>query len=381
MHLNRAGHECTVLAAKGGRHGAPVDLGETTLAVLRKSGFGGRFWAGYSSGIKRALPGLVRTHDIVQIHELWNYPGYVAARACRRAGVPYVVSVHGELDPWALAQKRLKKRVYHSLVQGPMLRSATAIHALSKLEFEQIRNCGLRNPVAVVPNGVDLDDVEPAGASGDAFFSECSIPRGSRIILFLGRLHYKKGLDILLQAFAHVVTDLGQAVLVVAGPDGGERKRLEAQAKQSGLADRVRFTGSLEGARKRAAYRVASAFVLPSRSEGFSMAALEALAMGVPVVLSRQCNFPEVAAFGAGAVVDSSPAAVADGIRQILSLSDAERNRIGANGRALVAKRFAWRRVAAEMASVYRWAIGDDASVPECLSLPAIRCRVHRPMG
>jgi glycosyltransferase involved in cell wall biosynthesis len=292
--------------------------------------------------------------DLLHIHGLWSHHAVAARRAAERNRKPYIVSAHGMLDPWALHNKTWKKRMYSMLVERKNLAGAACLRALTLDEAADYRRYGLRAPIAVVPNGIDV----PPSLWPAAFLRKFPELRGRRIALFLGRVHFKKGLDLLCRAWAAALREPGTH-LVIAGPDSeGTRANLEALIATLGIGPQVTFTGMLERELKWSALAAAHVFVLPSYSEGFSVAVLEALSAGVPVIVSRQCHLPEIAARGCGWVVPTRTAALAEALGEALALTPAGRERYAASGRRLVEECFAWPIVAARMAAVYEWVLG-----------------------
>jgi glycosyltransferase involved in cell wall biosynthesis len=183
----------------------------------------------------------------------------------------------------------------------------------------------------------------------------------SRIVLFMSRLIYKKGLDILCRAWADVSPSFGNAHLVIAGPDDGAQPGIERLVDEIGIRRSVTFAGMLNGRLKWSALAAAEVFVLPSRSEGFSMAALEAIATGAPVILTRQCNFPEVASAGCGWVVEPDVKQLQGALEACLRTTASERSRMGERGRALAASRYTWPVIGRQMREVYDWVLGGPA--------------------
>ena len=175
----------------------------------------------------------------IHIHGLWEQSTLVAAHAARKAGKPYLISAHGMLQPWALNNKRVKKVLYGALIEKSNLKHAGCLHALTVAEAHDYRNYGLTNPIAVIPNGVDI----PLHADRELFLDQFPALRGKRLILFLSRIHFKKGLDILSQAWASASKRWPDAHLVLAGPDfENTRASIESFVNSSGLTDRVSFT-------------------------------------------------------------------------------------------------------------------------------------------
>ncbi len=317
--------------------------------------FSSRFWLGYSKSLTKTLWDRIGSgaFDLVHVHEPWHYPGFVAFRGACKQGIPYVLSLHGALEAWCLRQKAFKKWVYMRMIQGHILKFADALHALTNEEMKQISELGYRTPVFIAPNGVDSSQFEylPDISEFLAAYPELS---GKRVILFIGRLHKKKGLDVLARSYASLSHKFKNVALLVAGPDeDGTQKRMESILKTSSALRGTVFTGMLTGKDKLAALACADLFVLSSYSEGFSVAVIEALAAGLPVVISRQCNFPEVSEHNAGFVVEPDDMAVTEAISTLLS-DDQLRARMGQNGRNLVREKYTWNAVAASMAGLYR---------------------------
>lgn len=302
------------------------------------------------SALRRTLTRHCAGVEMVHLHGIWAPMIAAAAGVARRLGIPYFVAPHGMLDPWSLSQKRWKKRLALMLGWRRILNQAAAIHCLNADERELLAPLKLSARMVVVPNGIFLEEVAP----GDTRFSDGHSGLDSApYVLFLSRLHYKKGLDILAAAFQTIANRVPNAHLVVAGPDGGARRDLEERIRASGLAPRVHLVGPLLGPAKWAALRDSSCFCLPSRQEGFSIAILEALASRTPVVISKACHFPEVEEVRAGEVTELSVADVAAALERILTADEPTRRHWGEAGRRLVEDRFTWLRAAETSIAAY----------------------------
>ena len=295
--------------------------------------------------------------DLLHLHGVWDPMLLRVARVAAALGVPYCVTPHGMLDAWQLRQKRLKKQLALSLGYRRMLDRAAFLHFLNPDESRLAAPLGLSNRVQVIPNGVSLEELGSLPARG-AFRARHPELDDCPVILFLGRLHYKKGLDYLADAFAILLSAQPRARLVVAGPDGGARAAFEAQLRRLGIARQVLLVGPLYGAEKLQALIDCDCFCLPSRQEGFSLAITEALGCGVPVVISESCHFPEVAEAGAGIVTPHDPRLIAAALEKILDDRTAAAA-MGASGRQLVYARYTWPIVADRMVSAYRAAIDN----------------------
>ena len=274
-------------------------------------------------------------------HGLHVYPNFAIGRLARRGGVPLVYHPHGMFEPWILARSRGKKRVAGWLFEDANFRHARLWRALTAREADQVRAQGLTAPVVVLPNGID-----PAPFAGP----RVTDGKTRRQVLFLGRLHPKKGLPLLVAAWAALGRAAADWEIVIAGPDElGHRAEVEAQVRAAGLGEAVRFIGPVAGAAKVACLLAADVFVLPSHSEGFSVAILEALAAGLPVVATRACNFPGLTSSGAGWECEPTAESVTGALALALAAGDDARRQRGELGRRLVVENYAWPRLAADL--------------------------------
>jgi glycosyltransferase involved in cell wall biosynthesis len=299
----------------------------------------------------------VRGAEVVHLHGLWQAHTRRGARAARRFGVPYLVAAHGMAEPWAMRHKALKKRVYTALVEGRNLRRASCLHALSRPEIGHLRAIAPRTPVCLVPNGVDLAALAdlPARSELESHHPEL---RGKLVLLFLSRLHVKKGLDLLAEAMAALAPRHPELHLLLAGNDDGAKAPFLARMESAGLGHRVSCVGHVSGESARRVWGAADAFVLPSYSEGFSMAILEALACRLPALITTACHFPELAATGGGIVVEPTARDVTRGLADLIDATPAQRAELGRRGRRLVEERYTWDRQGERLAEVYRWLAG-----------------------
>ena len=300
--------------------------------------------------------------QLVHVHGLWRSPTRIATRL-DAAGLPLVIAPHGMLDPGALAISRRKKQLVWRLWERRALTSGRCLHALCAAEAKAIRAVLPRVPIAVIPNGVALPQVSDA-ASPPAPPWAGAIPSGESVLLFLGRFHRKKGLDPLLSAWQAVAPAAARhrfwLALVGYGDEGALALRV-AQAQERGELQRVRVLGPVFGAQKAAVLAAATAFVLPSFSEGLPMAALEAMAYQLPCLLSAACNLPEAIHVEAALPAEPEPAALTAALERCFELSPAERMAMGNAGQALVRERFSWPQVAAQTIELYSWVLGGGA--------------------
>jgi glycosyltransferase involved in cell wall biosynthesis len=304
----------------------------------------------YSRPLARWLDSHVADYDVVHIHAVFSHACLAAAKACRKSGVPYVVRPLGTLDPWSLRQKSLKKKLFWHLSVRRMLNGAAAIHYTARPEQKIAEeSLGLARGV-VVPLGVGVEEFAESPQVLDSPFGRFPY------VLVLSRLHHKKGLDLLLPAFLSLAKqrEFSEWRLVLAGEgDADYVGSLRSLAEKEGPEGRVVFAGWLEGARKMAALRQASVLALTSYQENFGLCVVEALACGVPVIVSPHVNLaPEIEAAGAGWVAPMERGALEHALAETLRDADG-RARRGAAGRELVRSRFSWDAVAGQLDSVY----------------------------
>ena len=350
----------TYAALHAGGPKPPVHLLKPPGRFIAERGY----WLGglsMSPKLRNVLFDAVRNVDIVHAHSMWMLPTHYAASAARRFKKPVMLTAHGALEPWAIARSRWKKRPVAWWWQDRDLRDAACIQVNTPAEISGVRAYGLANPIAVLPNGVDLApfDSTPEGGGFLEYYPEL---RGKRIVLFMSRLHEKKGLSHLIDAWQPVSRDHRDWHLVLAGPDDGFEQDARQRVGDLGLSKSITFTGALQGARKLQAFAAAEAFALPSFSEGFSMAILEAMAASLPVLLTPGCNFEEVSKCGAGIEVDPNAKDTERGLRNLIEMSNAQREDMGRRGRNLIEQSYSWDAIARQFLSLYRWLISGGSA-------------------
>ncbi len=314
--------------------------------------------------LKAELEETIAEASVIHIHGLWQEHTITASAVARKLHVPYIVSAHGMLDARALRAKRWKKEIYAAVFERGNLAGAAALRALTRAEVDDYRRFGLKAPIAVVPNGIAF----PESADPQQFLIKFPELANRQLILYLGRLHPKKGPDLLIRAWSRIATRFPDAHLVVAGPDEGNTQASLAQlARHLGNADRITFTGMLQGEVKWGAFAAAEVFVLPSHSEGFSVAVLEAMTCTRPVIITRPCNFPEVEEHRAGLIVKPNESEIERALIEMLTLSATERDAMGARGGELVRSRYSLASVARSMTQTYEWLLGG--SLPQSVEV------------
>ncbi len=306
-----------------------------------------------SGAMRRALSDQAAAGAVLHTHGLWLAPNLYPADAARKAGGPFVISPRGMLGEAAMSFSSLQKRLFWAAFQHRAMASADFIHATSTGELAEIRAMGLSNPVAVIPNGVDI----PPAAQP---------PQGAvRIALSLGRIHPKKGLDRLVRAWALAGAATEGWRLKIIGPsEMGHADALKALAGELGLTN-VEVSGPLFDDAKLAAYREASLFVLPTLNENFAMTVAEALAAGTPVISTRGAPWSGLEVEGCGWWIDHGQEAMAATLATALTSPAGALTAMGQRGRAWMQRDFSWDHIGRRMLAAYEWAVAGGAPPSE----------------
>lgn len=307
-------------------------------------------------GYSRDIHKLIEDYkpDIIHSQGLWMYHSAAVLRYKKRhPEVKVIVQPHGMLDPWAVRNSGWKKRIVGYWYEYENLRRADCIHALCQSEADAIREFGLKNQIAIIPNGIDLP-----GCSLDEIIARRQNNGGRKTLLFIGRIHPKKGLRELIEALAILKCRLPDLVnewqVKIAGWDQlNHTAELKMLIDSKNLSDCITLVGPAFGDKKERLLTEASAFILPSFSEGLPMSVLEAWAYALPVVMTSHCNLPE--GFSASAAIGCEPnsQSVAMALEQLFGLSIDKASQIGIRGRSLVEANFTWTQVAKHTIELY----------------------------
>ncbi|MBC7879702.1 MAG: glycosyltransferase [Anaerolineae bacterium] len=325
-----------------------------------------RFFRGYSPQLAKELDTFAANLDLIHNHGLWMQPNLYARLAAKQNKVPLIISPRGMLEPWSIQRARWKKTIAWQSFEKTNLSSAHLFHATSEAEAQSIRALGFKQPIALIPNGVDLPSLDlDRPQLRQRLEHRFPLLRNRRWLLFLSRLHPKKGLPALMQCWSKLAAKFPDWHLLIAGPDlDGYQPSLQAQVSQLRLEDRVTFTGMLRGEDKAAAFSNADLFVLPSFSENFGIAIAEALSYQVPVITTHGTPWKELVTHSCGWWIENSETSLLETLQEGLQLSQASRIAMGEQGRQLVEKSYAWPTITQKMYQVYKWVL-QEGSEPE----------------
>jgi len=306
----------------------------------------------YCRGLYGALLNADPRPDIIHAHMLWDYPTFAAWRVAKRKAIPFVITPHGALnESWR--QSGLHKNLYNRIILRQMFSDASCVHALNEREKHSLLSYGVNCPIEIIPNGIDnkILNIPRSPKAAEVIYPDL---KGKKRILFMGRLWSGKGVDLLVNAWAGLSEFHKDWVLIMSGPDyRGYESTLKNAIYKASLEKTILLPGMVEGAEKEALFAGSDVFVLPSYREGFSMAILEALGFGLPVVYTKQCNFPLVSKVSAGIEIDCDYEELKKALARILKLTDTERSAMGQKGKNLVSQHYTWDVVASSFKNLY----------------------------
>lgn len=339
--------ELSCLAAQGTIEGVRLDVHRQWKIFQRFA---------VSPVLACTLRGKAGTVDVVHNHSLWSMVNVAAGWVVPGRGAKLVTSPRGTLSKWALSRNKVMKTLLWPL-QRRVLTRADLIHVTSEVEYQEVRALGLTSPVMIIPNGIDLPEQT---------LSEDTLKESSRTLLFLSRIHPKKGIDRLLHAWATLQKRHPHWRLMIAGI-GAARHVEEVNALASALRlERVVFPGPLYGEAKKQAYFAADLFVLPTHSENFGMVVAEALAHSTPAVVSRCAPWSGLETEGCGWWIEHDVPTLTAALDCAMSMPSSHLAAMGRNGRAWMERDFGWESIARRIESGYRWLI-DGGAPPECV--------------
>ena len=367
--LAKLGHEVTVFTTNSDGKGyldvpvnVPVNVGGVKVYYFHTNF---PSFLRYSRQLKIACKKMITDFDIIHITSFWNYPGIPAAKEATKAGIPYVVSTRGTFVPTAINSKKLKKWVYLKLFDQYVLKNAKAYHYTTLLERKKMRSFKIQKPNFLIPNGFDLNEFNDIPNRLESR-RNLGLREDNLAVSFLGRLNWVKAIDVLIKGFARVAKNIPEAMLILAGPDGGEEKNLRKLVIEMNLVDKVMFLGPVDKQGRLNLFSASDVFALVSFTENFGNAAAEAMAAGVPILVSENVGICDaVKEDGAGLVVPVDEDAVANALSEMLS-NPTRLKEMGKAAYESARKRYDIKVVAKLMATAYEDILSGRRS-PELL--------------
>ncbi len=315
----------------------------------------------WSPELLRAAKNEGQQFDVVHQHGIWTGLSYVTKTFATVLRRPTVVAPHGSLERSVLTKSSWKKRLASHLYEAANLRGASCLHATAEPEVDDFRQYGLTNPIALIKNGVSDEWLQREG-NGAHFREAHSIPIDRRIVLFMSRIAPKKGVPMLLKAWAALDGMRARWLLVIIGGDeDGHKRECESLARQLAVENSVRFLEPIFGQGKRDSFAAAELFVLPTYSEGLPMVVLDSLGAGVPAIVTRGAAWGDLETYGCGWWVETSEEGIRRALQSAMNLPPEKLREMGVAGRSLVASRYNWLKLAEQTIQLYGWLAKEEA--------------------
>lgn len=351
LYLNLKGAKVTLATLDG-------DLSDTVIACsnrgvdLIKYPIRIRHRPWYSNAMRKGINALVSEMDIVHSNGIWEYTNWHTANACIRMNKPFVISFHGALSNYERNWSFRHKTAWE-LIDGPLIRKASCLHACSDEEFHSIRSLGLGNPVAIIPNGIEMWHSIPVHERRNLVPEFANM----RNMLFLSRIHPLKGIFDLVKIWHELRPDeIKNWQLIIIGPgDDGNISLLNKLIKFGRNKDSIKFLGALYGDKRIAAYQSADIVILPSYSENFGVVVGEALASGKPVITTHNVPWPALQVHQCGWWIPHDKLSILNCIKEAIQLDEEKIRSLGENGRKLIEKEFSWPVISGRMLLTYEW--------------------------
>ena len=321
--------------------------------------FNAQVGVGYSKELKSNLE--QSEQDLFHGQGIWQMPVHQMAKIARKKRVPYIITPRGMLEPWSLEQSKLKKKIAFFLFQHKDLKKAACLHATALSEAESIRKLGYKNPIAVIPNGINLDEFPPYNKE----------KKEKKKILFLSRIHPKKGIELLFEAWDQLTKDQKNnwEVEIIGNGDKSYINQLKELLKAKGLAKEIIIKDPVFGQDKVKAYQSADLFVLPTYSENFGIVIAEALACNVPVITTKGTPWEDLEKENCGKWIAIGLEPLRLSLIEMMNKSDEELILMGVNGRKLIEKKYSMLSVAKQMERLYNWIVNKEVSKPNFVKL------------
>ena len=319
----------------------------------------------YSSKFCQKIESELNNKTIIHTHSLWNYPPYCAYRLSLKHKVPLIVSIRGNLYDWNLKKSRWKKRVALKLFQMDMFKKAACLHATEENELKAIRKLGIKTPVALIPNGIEMSEFKSLQDKLRAR-DYLKIDLKKKYILFMSRIYSKKGLEFLVQAFLKLYEEYPEWELLIAGPIYDQKyfDRINRMIKQKNATGKIHFFGMVSGQKRLNLFAAANLFVLPAHTENFGMVIGEAMAAKLPVITTTGTPWKVLEERQCGWWIALSHRNIYTALEEAMGKSEYELRSMGEKSYEIVKNNFSWEEVAFKMKEVYLWALGS-ATKPE----------------
>lgn len=306
-------------------------------------------------------------NTIVHLHLLWGFTQYCGYKLHKKQNLPLIISLRSCLYKESLKKSYLKKSVFRLLYVNNMLEEANVIHVTAEEEYKQFRSLGFKNKVAIIPNGINIEEFTNLPKKENAL-NKLELSKKYKYILFLSRIEKRKNVDLLVKAFAAVNTKFQDWRLIIAGPSkhSYKNKIMELINRDRMLGNKIIFTGMLKDYGRLCAFSVASLFVLPTKFENFGISIAEAMASAIPVITTTGTPWKAIKDKNAGWYISVNEKEVIRALEDAMGLEEAKLRKMGLNGREIIIKDYSWKEQIEKLNNVYLWMLGK-MKMPECI--------------
>jgi glycosyltransferase involved in cell wall biosynthesis len=296
----------------------------------------------YSRELKNRLDADLTADDILFSNNLWNYPAFLSAQLAQKKNIPHIVSIRGSLYPWSLSQGKLRKKIAWNLFQKRGLQKASLVHVTCVEEYNAVRGLGITSPIAIVPHGINYDDYQSLPDKNKAI-EHLGLSSDKKYILFMSRLHKKKGLDLLLEVWPEIVKEYPSWCLLIVGPDYSKyTDRISTLAADKNISGNIKALGMVTGHDKKSVFSASEFFVLPSFTENFGVVIGEALAAGLPAITTTGTPWSEINTHNCGKYIALSKENLLQALQEMMSLDSETLTAMSNNGKSLIKNNYSW---------------------------------------
>ncbi|MGB3385328.1 MAG: glycosyltransferase [Marinomonas sp.] len=296
----------------------------------------------YSHELNYKLSIDLNNDDLLFSNNLWNYPAFLAAQLSRKKDIPHIISIRGSLYPWSLGQSNIIKKIAWNFFQKKSLQQASLIHVTCSDEYKAVRDLGITSPIAIVPHGINYDDYQNLPKKSNAI-EYLGLNQNKKYILFMSRLHKKKGLDLLLELWPELVDKFPDWCLLIVGPDySNYTDSISKLAIENDIVHNIKTLGMLTGDKKKCVLAASEFFVLPTYTENFGVVIGEALAAGLPVITTTGTPWSEIGSHNCGKYINLSKENVSQALQEMMSMEEKPFNIMSDNAKLLIKNNYSW---------------------------------------
>ena len=316
----------------------------------------------YSKKLCSNIINEINDNTILHTQSLWNYPPYCAYKISKKYGLPLVMSIRGNLYDWNLNKSKWKKDLSLNLFQMKMFKEASCLHATEINELKAIRKLGIKTPVALISNAIEIEEFEKLSSQEEAK-KNLNLDKNKRYILFMSRIYSKKGLEYLINSFIDLENNFPQWEILIAGPiyDNSYFEKINQNIKKSKIENKVHYFGMVNGKKRLDLFASSELFILPAHTENFGMVIGEAMACGLPVITTEGTPWEVLNKKNAGWWIKLDNKSITKALREAMLKNRIDLEKMGINGYKIIQEDFTWERVASQMKEVYSWLLNKKS--------------------